>query len=297
MDSGIRLPDPFLTVTPRIDPSSRLGHRKRPEEEMLACRLPGSNSVNFDLFAAHAEDDHALGCYHRQLARTRSNTFTKQELGQSQLQPSDIEPPPHKLPLSHKTANLRLLKCSKSTQSLFDKLRSQSRVDTINLPTSNNDEDKENNTPPTETPATIDHQSLSLDSDTQTPYDEESARLEAETDRIIAEQKRLDLVRLQAQLATVKTPPRKLKRLILGKLSFSSRGKYGTSKARPRAMVSPQLVQATTSASSPPPEKAVPFKADRKAAAPKNEALTPVSNPLEQVTDNVATPLKALLEG
>ncbi|QPG96826.1 hypothetical protein C2857_005334 [Epichloe festucae Fl1] len=49
----------------------------------------------------------------------------------------------------------------------------------------------------------------------------EVARLEAETDRILAEQKKLDLARLQAQLVT----PPKPKRQILEKLSFFSRGK------------------------------------------------------------------------
>lgn len=55
---------------------------------------------------------------------------------------------------------------------------------------------------------------------------DEVARLEAETDRIIAEQKKLDLARLQAQLVT---PPPKPKRslLKLDKLAFLS-------KSRPR---------------------------------------------------------------
>lgn len=50
---------------------------------------------------------------------------------------------------------------------------------------------------------------------------EEVARLEAETDRILAEQKKRDLARLQAQLAaTTTTTKPKPKRLILDKLTF-----------------------------------------------------------------------------
>ncbi|KAK2593850.1 hypothetical protein QQS21_008427 [Conoideocrella luteorostrata] len=50
---------------------------------------------------------------------------------------------------------------------------------------------------------------------------DEVARLNAETDRILAEQKKLDLARLQAQLVT----PPKPKRQILEKLSFFTRSK------------------------------------------------------------------------
>ncbi|KAI6783028.1 uncharacterized protein J7T54_002190 [Emericellopsis cladophorae] len=51
---------------------------------------------------------------------------------------------------------------------------------------------------------------------------DEVARLEAETDRILAEQKKRDLARLQAQLALIPTPPHKPKpkHLILDKLPF-----------------------------------------------------------------------------
>ncbi|KAL2204506.1 hypothetical protein CC79DRAFT_1144241 [Sarocladium strictum] len=238
---------------------------------MLACRMPGSNSVSVDPFAAHTEDDHALGCHHRQSARPRS-----------QPQSSDIEPPPHRLPLSHKSANLRLLKYSRSTQNLFDKLRSQPRTDIERQTTDNKHEDKENNAPPTDTTSTVDHQAYSLNSNTQPPWDDEAARLEAETDRMIAEQKRLDLVRLQEQLAAVKTPPRRLKRLILGKLSFPSRGKHAITKAKPRIMASPELGKRANPVFSSPPGRRVPTGPDRKAATPKGEALTPTSNLLEQ---------------
>ncbi|QUC22684.1 uncharacterized protein UV8b_06925 [Ustilaginoidea virens] len=53
---------------------------------------------------------------------------------------------------------------------------------------------------------------------------DEVARLEAETDRILAEQKKLDLARLQAQLVTL-TPSPKPRRQILDKLSFFSRNR------------------------------------------------------------------------
>ncbi|KAG9255431.1 uncharacterized protein F5Z01DRAFT_53130 [Emericellopsis atlantica] len=51
---------------------------------------------------------------------------------------------------------------------------------------------------------------------------DEVARLEAETDRILAEQKKRDLARLQAQLTLIPTPPHKPKpkHLILDKLPF-----------------------------------------------------------------------------
>lgn len=51
---------------------------------------------------------------------------------------------------------------------------------------------------------------------------DEVARLEAETDRILAEQKKRDLARLKKELVT---PPPKAKRQILDKLTFFSRGK------------------------------------------------------------------------
>ena len=53
---------------------------------------------------------------------------------------------------------------------------------------------------------------------------EEVARLEAETDRILAEQKKRDLARLQAQLAAAASPKPKPKRLILDKLTFLTKG-------------------------------------------------------------------------
>ncbi|EFY87983.1 hypothetical protein MAC_05974 [Metarhizium acridum CQMa 102] len=59
---------------------------------------------------------------------------------------------------------------------------------------------------------------------------DEVARLEAETDRILAEQKKLDIARLQAQLVT---PPPKPKRQLLDKLIFFSRGKRSTGGSQP----------------------------------------------------------------
>jgi hypothetical protein len=54
---------------------------------------------------------------------------------------------------------------------------------------------------------------------------EEVARLEAETDRILAEQKKRDLARLQAQLATTTVAPKpKPRRLILDRLTIFTKG-------------------------------------------------------------------------
>jgi hypothetical protein len=94
----------------------------------------------------------------------------------------------------------------------------------------------------------------------------------------------------------VKTPPRKLKRLILGKLSFPSRGKHAISKLRPRIMASAELGQRAKSVSSSPPGKRVPIGANRKAATPQDETLTPARNLIEQVS-SIATPsMTALLK-
>ncbi|KAH8177211.1 PH domain-containing protein [Sarocladium implicatum] len=95
-------------------------------------------------------------------------------------------------------------------------------------------------------------------------YAGEVARLEAETDRILAEQKKLDLARLQAQLAAAKTPPPKSKRPILGKLTFLSRGSAkksnagsvpGTPSTITSTLYSLDLSRETTPASTPSPEK------------------------------------------
>lgn len=59
---------------------------------------------------------------------------------------------------------------------------------------------------------------------------EEVARLEAETDRILAEQKKRDLARLQAQLATA-TPKSKPRRLILDKLTLFTKGSRSNANA------------------------------------------------------------------
>ncbi|KID87582.1 hypothetical protein MGU_05231 [Metarhizium guizhouense ARSEF 977] len=59
---------------------------------------------------------------------------------------------------------------------------------------------------------------------------DEVARLEAETDRILAEQKKLDIARLQAHLVA---PPPKPKRQLLDKLIFFSRGKRSTGASQP----------------------------------------------------------------
>jgi hypothetical protein len=65
---------------------------------------------------------------------------------------------------------------------------------------------------------------------------EEVARLEAETDRILAEQKKRDLARLQAQLAASPSsvrPKPKPQRLILDKLGFLARGSKSNVAGQP----------------------------------------------------------------
>lgn len=90
------------------------------------------------------------------------------------------------------------------------------------------------------------------------------ALLEAQNDQLLAEQKKLDLARLQAQLAVAKTPPPKSKRPILGKLTFLSRGSAkksnagsvpGTPSTITSTLYSLDLSRETTPASTPSPEK------------------------------------------
>jgi hypothetical protein len=125
---------------------------------------------------------------------------------------------------------------------------------------------------------------------------EEVARLEAETDRILAEQKKLDLARLQAQLAVVKTPPSKSKRLILGKLTFLSRsGKRsgpasgsgsvpGSPSTVAPTLFSLDLSRDTTPASSPSPERMNFIEMGGKGIVPQTDAPTSASNGGERVS-------------
>lgn len=90
----------------------------------------------------------------------------------------------------------------------------------------------------------------------------EVARLEAETDRILAEQKKRDLARLQAQLAATPSPKPKPKprRLILDKLSFLSRGSRSNAHSQPStpksapAKIFTSINWSPPSPSSPPPQ-------------------------------------------
>jgi hypothetical protein len=98
--------------------------------------------------------------------------------------------------------------------------------------------------------------------DEATRLAEEVARLEAETDRILEKQKKLDLARLQAQLATVPTRPStatstptrpKPKRLILDTLPFFSRSKRSSPGSQPQTPQSapPTFVPLSWSTKSP----------------------------------------------
>lgn len=100
---------------------------------------------------------------------------------------------------------------------------------------------------------------------TTTQFAHEVARLEAETDRILAEQKKLDLARLQAQLVT---PPPKSRRPLLDKLTFFSRNKRstagssqpGTPSTIVSAIFSPAFSQSSRDSSlEEPPTPSLPF--------------------------------------
>lgn len=69
------------------------------------------------------------------------------------------------------------------------------------------------------------------------PWADEVARLEAETDRILAEQKKCDLARLEAQLAAAPSPKSKTKpkpkQLILDTFPFLSKRPNGTGHSGP----------------------------------------------------------------
>lgn len=128
---------------------------------------------------------------------------------------------------------------------------------------------------------------------------EEVARLEAETDRILAEQKKLDLARLQAQLAAAKSPPPKPKRLILGKLTFLSRSGKRSSPSPTSASGSvpgsPSTVAPTlfsfdlssrdsTPVSSPSPQSMNFIEVGGKGIVPQMDAPTSASNGGERVS-------------
>lgn len=93
---------------------------------------------------------------------------------------------------------------------------------------------------------------------------DEVARLEAETDRILAEQKKRDLARLQAQLAASPSslrpkPKPKPQRLILDKLGFLARGSKSNVAGQPATPKSaPAKIFATTSQWTTPPSVGTP---------------------------------------
>lgn len=118
----------------------------------------------------------------------------------------------------------------------------------------------------------------------------EVARLDAETDRILAEQKKKDLLRLQAQLAT--TPPPKPKSLILEKLTFFSRS---AKKAYPRSQPGTPTTIASTIFSldfsrasslevTPPPDKMSFIEQGGRGIVPQTDAPTSAVNGGERVS-------------
>lgn len=131
----------------------------------------------------------------------------------------------------------------------------------------------------------------------------EVARLEAETDRIIAEQKKLDLARLEAQLEATATtsvpsqPPARPKILTsLGKLSFLSRAKWsgpdhqpGSVKAIALPLFSPITVSPITPPETPPISPRVDkmnfIEAGGKGIVPQTDAPTSASNGGERVSN------------
>lgn len=65
-------------------------------------------------------------------------------------------------------------------------------------------------------------------------YADEVARLDAQTDFVLAEhQRKLDLARVRAQLASTSTPPPKSRNLILGKFNLFSRGRKSNATNSP----------------------------------------------------------------
>ena len=116
---------------------------------------------------------------------------------------------------------------------------------------------------------------------------DEVARLEAETDRILAEQKKRDAVREQAQLAT---PSPKPKYLIFEKLTFLSRGRR--SNANSSQPGSPSPTPTTTvfsldfsrSSSLESPDKMSFIEQGGRGIVPQTDAPTSASNGGERVS-------------
>lgn len=118
----------------------------------------------------------------------------------------------------------------------------------------------------------------------------EVARLEAETDRILAEQKKRDLARLQAQLATVPSPKPKAKRPILDKLTFlrsprpNAPNQPTTPKSAPAKILAFTWSPATPPADrTPSPESMSMIEPGGKGIVPQTDAPASASNGGERV--------------
>lgn len=118
---------------------------------------------------------------------------------------------------------------------------------------------------------------------------EEVARLEAETDRILAEQKKRDLARLHAQVAT---PPPKAKSIILERLTFFSRSvKKGYPRSQPgtptsitSTIFSLDFSRAGSLETSPVPDKMSFIEQGGGGIVPQTDAPTSAVNGGERVS-------------
>ena len=119
---------------------------------------------------------------------------------------------------------------------------------------------------------------------------DEVARLEAETDRILAEQKKRDLARLQAQLAAAPSPKAKPKRLILDKLTFlrsprpNTPGYPTTPKSAPAKILAFNWSPASPNRT-PSPDIMSMIQPGGKGIVPQTDAPTSASNGGERVSE------------
>lgn len=121
---------------------------------------------------------------------------------------------------------------------------------------------------------------------------DEVARLEAETDRILAEQKKRDIARLQAQLAAAPSPKPKPKRLILEKFTFlrsprpNAPGFPTTPKSAPAKILAFTWSPATANANRTPSFESMRIiEPGGKGIVPQIDAPTSASNGGERVSD------------
>lgn len=121
---------------------------------------------------------------------------------------------------------------------------------------------------------------------------DEVARLEAETDRILAEQKKRDLARLQEQLAAAPSPKAKPKRLILDKLTFlrsprpNAPSHPTTPKSAPAKILAFTWSPATAAVDrSPSPDSMSMIEPGGKGIVPQLDAPASASNGGERVSE------------